>query len=67
MEEPGKKPNRLKRWWALPIFVALAGFELSAPHINGKRPDWIVVGLCGAGIAWLLLLRPLLDRPTRKD
>lgn len=38
----------------------LAGFELAAPWINGKRPDWVVVALCGLIVVWFFVVRPLL-------
>jgi mannose/fructose/N-acetylgalactosamine-specific phosphotransferase system component IIC len=54
-------------WIALPAFVAIAAFELAAPSINGKSPDWVVFGLSAAGAFWIAVIRPFLARPARKD
>jgi hypothetical protein len=49
-------------WLALPLAMALCAYELSAPWVNGKQPDWMVVGLCAALVLWIALVRPLLMR-----
>jgi len=62
-----RKPRSLVVWLALPAFLAIAAFELAAPQINGKPPEWWIVGLCLAGAFWIAVLRPLLARPRKKD
>jgi hypothetical protein len=60
-----RKPRSFVIWLAFPAFIAIAAFELAAPHINGKSPDWMVVGLCAAGAFWIAVVRPLLARPRK--
>lgn len=64
-EEPKRRSYVI--WLAFPAFVAIAGFELAAPQINGKSPDWFVVSLCAAGAFWIAVLRPLLARSRKKE
>ncbi len=53
---PQRKPW-IMRYWMLPILVAIAGVELARPWINGSQPDWVFVGLAGAGIVFVLMVR----------
>lgn len=58
-----RRPTSILVWLALPAFLAIAGFELASPQINGKQPEWWIVGLCLAGAFYVVVVRPWLRRP----
>jgi hypothetical protein len=60
-----RKPKPYIIILALPAFLAIAAFEIAAPYINGKPPEWWIVGLCLAGAFWIVAIRPFMVKPRK--
>ncbi|MBX3474556.1 MAG: hypothetical protein KF754_09250 [Planctomycetes bacterium] len=49
-------PPWVRRWWSLPVFLALIGWEFYSARETGTPPNWIWLGVALAGLAFLVLV-----------
>ncbi len=53
-----RQPLTLKYWpVTVSILAAFVGWELYLAHAEVRPIEWLWIGLCGAGIAFVFILR----------
>lgn len=55
-ERPSPIPKVIRRWWSLPVFLAVIGYEFYMSDQRGVSPDWFWLSLAGAGLVFLVLV-----------
>lgn len=49
-------PPWVRRWWPLPVFLALIAWEFYTAHQTGASPNWVWLGVAVAGLVFLVLV-----------
>jgi hypothetical protein len=56
------RPSLARRFWMVPIFAGLIGYELYRANEAGVEPDWKLIAIASAGLLYALVVRGFLLR-----